>query len=159
MESGACSTLQGREVGRYASRMRHPRLQPHSRSRPLWLLAMFAWLSLMLSPALQSAQVMDCCGASLMAAAPMAMHLDGHGQASGAMGGVEGTMHSGHLSGAGGQAPHAGCMVCLGAVWLACQSLPLDLFSIASGQDLRDLRGGPAPDGDWRRRLRPPSLA
>lgn len=57
----------------------------------------------------------------------------------------------------GAQPWHVGCLVCAGAVWLVASAWQIPDFHAGASELVSAPAVDRAPDGDWRRRLRPPS--
>ena len=130
----------------------------------LWLLMLAAWLCLVLTPVLLPGPGMACCpmpGMAMpmtMAAKPAAA--DGSAGSAHAVAGR--AMHADTLaagSGPYGDSPsHAGCLVCTGAGWMTSAGWVVPLAAAPPDRRPADKAVAQAPEGNWRRRLRPPSL-
>ena len=130
--------------------------------RQLWLLALCAWLSLVCVPILTAGQPMACCPmlpASMgampgMAMPAMAMDAAHAPAARPGLSPRQGDQFADPAAGGG----HVSCLLCAGAAWLGSVVPALAVQASAPAQLYTMFAVRPAPEGDWRRRLRPPSL-
>lgn len=152
-------------TGRYAFPMSI--LSPRQdSSRVLWLLMLVAWLCLVLSPVLLPGHGLVCCLGSMPGSAmqmPMTAKLvaaDGSAESAHAV--ASRAMHVDSFSadsGPYGNSPsHAGCLVCAGAGWMASADWVVPLAALSPDRRPADKAVAQAPEGNWRRRMRPPSL-
>ena len=161
---GVGFTLRVRESGRYAGSMSYRISSRHRLAWPPRLLLLCAWLALVWVSIPLPAQAMGCCPSEMATDITSAAQMAGAGyQGMAAMaskhirsGGVEmlADVHSGHS----GLAAHAGCPLCAGAAFLDSRfAQPPDRGS-PGGILWTDQVARRAPEGDWRRRFRPPAL-
>lgn len=161
---GVAFTLRVRESGRYAARMSYQISSRHRLAWPPRLLLLCAWMALVWMTIPLPAQAMSCCPSGMAAEMMSTAQMAGTGH--GGMASMAGkNSRSGHVEmpagvdpGHGGLATHAGCPLCAGAAFLDSRlAQPPDRRS-AGGILWTDQAARSAPDGDWRRRFRPPAL-
>lgn len=145
-------------------RMSYRISSPHRLAWPPRLLMLCAWVALVWFNISLPAQAMSCCPSGMAVEMMSAVQMTGAGhQNMASMVGKHSrsgnaSMSLGAHPGHDGLAAHTGCPLCAGTVFIDSRFSQLPDRGDTGETLWTDRAVGRAPEGDWRRRLRPPSL-